>query len=40
MPQYFYVQSKIIFERRSTFMCNPKLFLNAAELLCAIPIYF
>lgn len=36
MLQYFCVQSKIIFERHRTFMCNPKLFLNAAELLCAI----
>ena len=36
MPQHFYVQSKIIFECHRTFVCNSDLFLNAAELLCAI----
>lgn len=40
MPQNFYVQSKIIFERRSTFMCNLNLFLNVVVLLRAIKNYF
>ncbi len=36
MPQNFYVQSGFILECRRTFVCNQKLFLNAAALLCAI----